>query len=496
MQFFDTPVKQILKSMKKEDSCQRLNLDSWLFNRYPKFPNVPANVRPRLNIDTFNQLVQEIEKYVVNEFDVMTDFTSFNNFLKCYMKAGGDINKLGTTMLPDEYNLCVRLYNRFGDRNITYTTFCGDKNILQRLLREQARILSELERNPGRNLSPQETKILNITNQAGDTVLVNAIRDENIDLVKALLRNGVNPNIRLVTKIDFEARIFRTERNALDSAIKSNNMEIIKLLLNNGACVFQTALGRAIDYTNDINVVKLLLEHGARITYKDIAISAKNPRHDTIFNYLMGLLNKTQKEKIVEDAVNLHDTKLIKKLLDYGFDINKKDRRGNTLMHMAVEDNNVEFVDILLNRGLSLYDENNNGVTPLDLAIRNLYRIDVINFLLNKKILDPDQRVDEENDFLHYAIVNDNTRFARDLLELGAEPNKKRRTDGKTPLMLAGENYEIYYDSRYPKGHTYMIELLLEYGADPEITDKNGYKMIDYITGEDKKSTIRNLINR
>ena len=56
----------------------------------------------------------------------------------------------------------------------------------------------------------------------------------------------------------------------------------------------------------------------------------------------------------------------------HGAKINVKDDGNNTPLHKACERNStLKVVELLVDRGASLTAANNNGETPLDMAIKN-----------------------------------------------------------------------------------------------------------------------------
>jgi hypothetical protein len=82
------------------------------------------------------------------------------------------------------------------------------------------------------------------------------------------------------------------------------------------------------------------------------------------------------------------------------------------------------------------------------------------------------------------AINQNNIDAVKYLLEQGYNPNSK--TDTETPLIFISENLEI-------------LNLLLDFGADPTLPDENGFTMEDYYDENDDKIKLlkkeRNSIN-
>ena len=62
------------------------------------------------------------------------------------------------------------------------------------------------------------------------------------------------------------------------------------------------------------------------------------------------------------------DYRIIQQLISRGADINFKNRRGNTPLHLAVWSENEEAVRLLVRAGADLAETDREGRTPLDLA--------------------------------------------------------------------------------------------------------------------------------
>lgn len=75
--------------------------------------------------------------------------------------------------------------------------------------------------------------------------------------------------------------------------------------------------------------------------------------------------------------------------------INAQDNSGNTLLHDAVSNGQVDMIDLLLNRGANINAQNNNGLTPLYQAAWK-GRADIIYKLLLRGALDFENQTEIE----------------------------------------------------------------------------------------------------
>ncbi|CAB9510301.1 ANK [Seminavis robusta] len=188
--------------------------------------------------------------------------------------------------------------------------------------------------------------------------------------------------------------------------------------------------------------------------------------------------------------------------------VNCGDHENNTLLHIAVLANGTtEMAALLLKHGADLEQENEEGLTPLDLA-RQSNMHDLISFLQNppsedssmdssyrmvdlrpqvpvnesmarsllkfaedgnlrdvvalvKSGIDPSWATSDTGESpLHMACKNGHAPVVQRLLDEGANPNAQTTVRGETPLHLAVQN-----------GSLAIVAMLLEKGADWTILD-------------------------
>ncbi len=99
-------------------------------------------------------------------------------------------------------------------------------------------------------------------------------------------------------------------------------------------------------------------------------------------------------------AIIRNDITGVKQLIDSGTDINKQDGAGFTALHFACQENNIELVELLIERGAELEIRDVYGNTPLIRAVSSFRgNGEVIDYLLSKGA---DMNV--KNDYGHSAI--------------------------------------------------------------------------------------------
>ena len=157
-----------------------------------------------------------------------------------------------------------------------------------------------------------------------------------------------NDNIEIVNSI-FKSQIPYSIEWAAVSAIENNNLDILKCLLNNGldpnaTCLMGSMLKNAVFFNNS-NAARMLLEYGANVnggndvTYGEpIILAAEN-----------GYLNTMQV------------------LVDYGADINCEDVTGITPLIVAIKNGWIDCVKCLVDNGAKL-ESNYNNKSILEIA--------------------------------------------------------------------------------------------------------------------------------
>ena len=143
---------------------------------------------------------------------------------------------------------------------------------------------------------------------------------------------------------------------AIDNC-QNNYFKTITLLINNGADInshnselLETPLHKLCARLKPhIDVITMILKKGANVNA--INISGKTPIFYCSFNYSVDLLNL---------------------LVEYGADINVKDKYKNTLLHddyiNCFDEHFEEFLKTLINLGFNINSKNSTGYTPLGLC--------------------------------------------------------------------------------------------------------------------------------
>jgi len=175
--------------------------------------------------------------------------------------------------------------------------------------------------------------------------LLDAVRVNNYDEVKKLLKNGY-PNI------DEHCQFGTFHYSSIMFACYTGNKKILKLLLKYGVNMYAKNYGSAlIDIliqNHNNHLIKLLIKNG--------------------YNLNTELYNG---RNILFDVISYRPNTLVKKLLKYGADPNYVDTDGSTPIHVIYEvniswKNAKKIIKLLMNYGADINTQTfNGGTTPL-----------------------------------------------------------------------------------------------------------------------------------
>ncbi|WP_339713907.1 ankyrin repeat domain-containing protein [uncultured Kriegella sp.] len=222
----------------------------------------------------------------------------------------------------------------------------------------------------------------NVTSKDGVTPLHNLSRSSNdLAIIQYFIDKGVNPNA-----IDEEGN------TALLNAASNNKLEVIKFLSEKTQDINHTnkdgnsALALAVQ-NNSGQVVNYLVSKGADTSILDkkgnnlayyLLKTRGNPKD---FDDKVNTLSKAgfdfkkvqgDKSTVWHLAVAKNNLGLLKKVKEFGADINSKDNDGNTPLHYAaMKTENAQILKFLITNGADVKSTTEFGETAHDLASEN-----------------------------------------------------------------------------------------------------------------------------
>lgn len=237
---------------------------------------------------------------------------------------------------------------------------CGQRNVVQLLLEQGARINSKDRWNmTGLHLAAEEghesvVELLldknvrtDLKDDFNETALFRAVRRRHKSVVRLLLKRGIKIQIG----------------ESIDVAAAYGSASMLQLLLDCDDAIASKkrtrefdALVRASIYGN-ISIIHLLVQRGVDVNRSDS--SGKRPLHYVI--------QSTRHIRLSGGDIN----SVVQELLNAGADIEARDLEGATPLHYVVKANDSlpEGLKVLLDNGADLAAKTNDGKTAMDAAL-------------------------------------------------------------------------------------------------------------------------------
>ena len=316
--------------------------------------------------------------------------------------------------------------------------------------------------------------------KTGWTALAWAARNGHLEIVKMLLANGARANV--IDSWGF---------SALAAASTEGHVEVVRHLLEVDSNLEIRAAGGFTPLTmaagrGHVNVVKLLVERGA----------------DTKSAVGHGWV------PILCAAWNGHQD-VVAFLVSRGVDVDQQCPQTDTALNIAVGRNHSKLARWLSTNGAKLSHRNKYGCCSLDVAAR--YGLDEMVTLLAEKGADVDARADHGVTPLMQAVIAWTIKQSTSVLcmphelDVGLDMERYRvrylsivrtlldweaQSNARTNFGNSALHYAVY------AGHEEMTELLLRFGADPDLEDpKTSWTSLHFAAARNNQKCIQILLN-
>lgn len=213
----------------------------------------------------------------------------------------------------------------------------------------------------------------------------------------------------------------------------------------------------------------------------------------------------------------------IKNFLKKGVDVNTKNHNGFTPLHIAVQNEQIDIVQLLVDLKADVNIKSSQGSTALHYAVE-IGNNDIVKILLNGENCCVNATSIDGTTPLHIAAKKGSIRIVEDLLNVRASVNSvvlsdfsPEKCDGYTPLYFAVENggkevvklllkrganvNDTAVNNLTPlhvamkNGHGNIVKLLLRHGANVDAEDINCNTVLHLALKQDNPAIIAWILN-
>jgi len=175
----------------------------------------------------------------------------------------------------------------------------------------------------------------------------------------------------------------------------------------------------------------------------------------------------SEKQSVLHRAIRSRKKVQVDILLNHGWDVNEKNKHGDTPLMLTVQNNDVGLTKLLIKRNADLYAKNNSGKDALYYSL-NAKSMDMLNVLIHAGI-NVERRYKNKRTPLMIAINNGNLAAVKLLLRGFGSNVHAVNNEGENALVMA---------LKRRKKRVAMMEELLKKGADANSYDENGQSVL------------------
>lgn len=198
------------------------------------------------------------------------------------------------------------------------------------------------------------------------------------------------------------------------------------------------------------------------------------PMQPDMAKSMIKLKGYTADEAGLFSAIKMNDVVILKAFFDAGVNPNANNESGETLLTFAIQNVEMKTVKVLMEKAdLNLKDKKGNSPIHLSLLLN---KDEVLDKFLEKNadvnVGGRDKKLENQT-VLYLAVTRNREDLVKKLLEKGANPNQADG-EGSIPLAEASVGGGVNSD---------IIKMLLDKGANPNMQENNGNTPLMYIAG-------------
>jgi len=315
---------------------------------------------------------------------------------------------------------------------------------------------------------------------------------ENPDISSETVNNGTRPISNLPESSDEIITPFRTEElsTSTDSLDISREAVIGRAVARTDQGVSLEEQQRALQALSAAGfkmkdsqfsldeALPWAFQHGNEAAVRWLLQEAKKNTADVGLDFPLAL----DRQPLLSIAASKNFQSIAWLLLDWGADVNAKDRLEMTALHNAAGKGHEAIVHLLLERGANINAKDEREFTSLHFAAE--YGQEAIVHLLLERDADINAQSRSRMTALHITANSEHEAIVRLLLDWGADVNAKDRSR-MTALHCAVYN-----------GHEAIVRLLLERGANINAKDHSGMTALHHAAYHGHEAIVHLLLER
>ncbi len=278
---------------------------------------------------------------------------------------------------------------------------------------------------------------INTQDERGNTALMQAVYGKHLHIITFLVEQGANVN--LINKDGWSALLY------------ASNRDIFRYLLKHNADPTVTAesgfnILMAAAYAGDKATLADFIKQGADINSKDkyawsLLINAIKGGHFDVVKYLIDNGANVNTKTVhgwtpIMIAAEGENLAIIKYLVKNGADINVESPDSWSLLMLAAKLGDLNTIQYLIDQNVNIHAKDQNlGWNALSVAVYNNH-LELVKLLVNKG-LDISIVTKDNETLLHIAAMNDSVDTAKYLIKNGIDIERKTKWTNKTALHTA-----------------------------------------------------------
>ncbi len=218
---------------------------------------------------------------------------------------------------------------------------------------------------------------------------------------------------------------------ALDHAVQRGDIDTLRFLLEKGASPDGNSMAGAVAGGNR-DIINLLFDRGGVVDYQALAYRYDGQQNGIDWDLLKYVLDKDRDGRrragpLLVHAVMYGARERIQTLLGLGININGQDLYGNTALHRAAENGEVDLCRLLLDKGADINARTERGNTPLHKTVVAGHA-EVVQLLVARGA-DVNARNEINVTPLHMAAARNQGEFVGLFLRKGAKISLRNAND-------------------------------------------------------------------